>query len=124
MAAIFQDSIDIDDPLFGALEDDPTIGKQMAQIALDTPPGSLDAFPEYGFSFNAEILKAHDTTEVQFLPLEIRTALEAEPAFVTADVAINVAGQGPGPTVALEAACSITAAEGDQVDFAAPLPTG
>lgn len=112
MGALFGEEVDIDDPEFGVTDDDQVIATQLGQTALDTPPGSLDEFLEYGFEFRGAILRAYTKTELALLPLELRTALEQEPAFVSAEVVVT------GPPEAVRADCSVTVADGDAVGFA------
>ena len=114
MGTIFGTQVDLDDPFMGLIDDDETIGEQMATVALDTPPGSLDAFQEYGFEISSVVLRSLDATGLAMLPLEVRNALEQEP---------TTSSTGPGPTVTMTLACSITAAEGDSVGFSIPMPT-
>ena len=123
MGTIFGTQVDLDDPFMGLIDDDETIGEQMATVALDTPPGSLDAFQEYGFEISSVVLRSLDATVLAMLPLEVRNALEQEPAFVSADVVPTTSSTGPGPTVTMTLACSIAAAEGDSVGFSIPMPT-
>lgn len=124
MGDLYGTSIDINDVFFGELDDDTTIARQRVDLALDTPIGYLDEFPEYGFEMRGVILRGMTPTDVALLPLEVRTALEQEPSFVSAEVAVASQSTGPGPTVALSLACSITAASGDQVGFSVAVPQG
>jgi hypothetical protein len=111
MGALYDEEVDIDDPWFEVTNDDSKIAQQLAATALDTPPGSVDPFPEYGFSFRSTILTGLTETERALLPLEVRGALEQEPSFVEADVTIT------GTADNLTAQCMITLADGSAVDF-------
>jgi hypothetical protein len=117
MGYLFGSAIDVDDPFFEETTDDPTIALQTAELALDTPLGSLDEFPDYGFDMRGTILAASTPTEIAMLPLEARSALEQEPSFASAEVTVTEAGAGPGPTVTRSLACVITTREGDAVGF-------
>lgn len=120
MGALLGSAIIIDDPLFGLSSDDGTIANQMARIALNTPPGFHDAFPDYGFEMRNEILSAKTPTAIAMLPLEVRAALEAEPAFVGADVVATTI-QGGGTTVLESLNCSIELAEDNSVGLTLPV---
>lgn len=121
MGAIFGFGIlDLSDPSFGYTDDDAVIGTQYAAVALDTPPGTVDAFPEYGFELKNVTLRAMSPTEVAMLPLEVRTALEQEPAFVSAEVVVTQQSQ-VDTSVTMALACSITTATGDAVGYTAPV---
>lgn len=117
MGDLYGTSIDTTDPSFGALTDDALILRQKAAIALGTEPGALDGFPDYGFIFEAQINKGFSSTDLAMLPLEVRTALEQEPAFarVNVTVASQIASGDGGVTIALQ--LDLTGAAGDKVGF-------
>lgn len=117
MGDLYGRTINIFDPLFGELDDDGAIARQKGLIALNTEPNALDGFPEYGFVWDSQVLRAVDSVALALQPLEIRQALEQEPAFVSADVTLASRTQTPGGGVALAYTITITGADGDAVGF-------
>jgi phage baseplate assembly protein W len=120
MGDLLGTEINLDDPFFGFTADDTLIASQLAEVALNTPPASLDAFPEYGFELQGLLLAPATPTQIAMIPLEIRGALEQEPAFTSADVVVQQQSQGPGPTVTQSVAATITVASGDAIGFTVP----
>lgn len=121
MGDLYGSSIDIDDPFFGELTDDDAILRQRAKIALGTPPGALDGFPEHGFVFDEQVLSALDSTSLALLPLEVRTGLEQEPAIVSAEVSIERMTTKPDGGVDLALGIQVTGAEGEATGFSLPV---
>lgn len=122
MGALYGTSIDLDDPFFGALDDDAAILRQRAELALDTPRGDLDGFPEHGFVWSAQALRTLDPTALAMLPLEVRTALEQEPSISSAEVEPDRSVDTAGGGAELELSIRVFGANGDAVGFS--LPTG
>lgn len=123
MGDLYGTSIATADPFFGALTDDAAILQQRAEIALGTPPGALDGFPEYGFVFDEQVLRALDSTALAFLPLEVRGGLEQEPAIATADVSIARYAPTPGGGADVALDIRLTGQTGDSVGFTTSTPT-
>ena len=122
MGSLYGESIDLDDPFFGRLTDDERILRQRAELALDTPRGFLDGFPEHGFVWSEQVLRALDPTGLALLPLEVRTALEQEPSIATADVSTASTTPTPGGGAAVSLALQMTGHEGDAVGFNISTP--
>jgi len=110
-------SIDTSDPRFGALSDDQRILVQRAVMALETEQGSLDGFPEYGFDIEGRLLEGLDTDELALFPLEVRAALEQEPAFAAVTVEVVSQQDTADGGTSLELRIEITPVTGDAVDF-------
>lgn len=117
MGDLYGESIDLDDPFFGRLTEDARILRQRAELALDTPRGALDGFPEHGFVWDEQVLRALDSRASALLPLEVRTALEQEPSIASAEVGVSSSTETPGGGVALALAIQVTGHEGDAVGF-------
>lgn len=123
MGNLYGTSFNIFDPLFGFLTGGGDIARQKALLALNTEPGSLDEFPQYGLVFDGQILRALDPTALAMLPLEVQQALEQEPAFTSATVTPVSQTQAADGGVSLTLSIQITGAEGDSVGFTVSTPT-
>jgi len=123
MGDLYGTTFNIFDPLFGSLSDDGAIARQKALIALNTEGASLDEFPQYGFVWDSQVLRAVDPVQLAMLPLEIGQALEQEPAFASAQATLASADQTPGGGLALAYRIEITGAQGDAVGFTVATPT-
>ncbi len=109
-------SINIFDPFFGSTTSDAQTARQMALIILGTAPGSLDGFPDAGFLFDEQLLRALDATALAMLPQEVVQGILSEPAFTDA-TATPTTTQTPGGGVAMALDMRITGASGDTVGF-------
>lgn len=114
---VYPPQINLFDPTFFPLTEDGDVARQRGLLALNTEPNALDGFPEYGFVFDAQVLRSLDPIGLAMLPLEVRDALEQEPSFVTADVTPVSQVALPGGGVALTLKCQVTGAEGNTVGF-------
>jgi phage baseplate assembly protein W len=118
MANLYGNStINITDPNFGLMTADADILQQRGVIALSTPAGNLDGFPEFGIEFDGQVSQALSPTKLAMLPLKVRTALEQEPSIQTAEVTVQSSTSTGDGGVALTLGIQLTGATGDQTGF-------